>query len=292
MNVQELGLRYDKVLKWAAGTANFALAGRNVVRKNIGSAPGLDGMDSAGLEAYIKTHGEELRASLADGSWRPSPLRRGRHLLLVPNLTDRLVLQALLQVLEPLFEKTFSDFSYHRPGKTPEQALEREREYRGRGYGYVLSPFLDRFVDMVDHRVLFKFVKKRIKDQKLLEMLGAILGNSLFEEGELRPLERGIRQAGCLSFLFCNIYLSEFDRRLEEQRCPFTRYGDRYRIYFKSPGEARELLKTSAGYFGGKLKVPVNEERTLLEGPEGTAAVKTKTTVVIYRKTAPKVSLS
>jgi retron-type reverse transcriptase len=289
MNTRELGVRYDKILKWAAAQPNFSLAARNVILKNRGSAPGLDGMDPAGLETYIKTRGEELRASLAGGSWRPGPLRKGRHLLLVPNLTDRLVFQALLQVLEPLFEKTFSDFSYHRPGRTLEQARERERGYRERGYGYVLSPYLESFVDMADHRVLLKFVKKRIKDGKLLEMFGAILGNILVEEGGPRVLERGIRQGGCLSILFCNIYLSEHDRRLEEEGRPFTRYGDIYRICFKSAGEAEEELKRSSGYFGGKLKVPVNMERSVIEGPEG--RVKAKTTVVIYRKTAPKITL-
>jgi retron-type reverse transcriptase len=288
VNVQELGVRYEKVLKWAAGEANFALAGRNLIRKD--SAPGPDGMDLAGLAAYIKNHGEELRAALASGSWRPGPLRRGRHLLLVPNLTDRLVLQALLQVLEPLFEKIFSDFSYRRPGRSLEQAREREKGYREMAYNWVLSPFLDRFVDTVDHRILLRFVKKRIKDQKLLDLLGFVLGNRLLEEGEPVPLERGIRQAGCLSSLFCNIYLSEFDWRLEGQRYRFTRYGDSYRICVKSAAEARELLEESMEYFEEKLKLRVDREKSLIEGPDGARAAKAKTTVVIYRKTAPEVS--
>jgi retron-type reverse transcriptase len=287
MNTRELGVRYDKILKWAAGPVNFALAAKNVIRKD--SAPGPDGMDPPGLEAYIKTRGEELRAALADGSWRPGPLRRGRHLLLVPNLTDRLVLQALLQVLEPLFEKTFSPSSYRRPGRSPEQAREKEKSYREEGYGYVLSPFLEGFVDTVDHRVLLKFVKKRIKDQKLLELLGAVLGNSLLEEGVPIPLERGIRQGSCLAGLFCNIYLSEFDRRLEEKGCRFTRYGDNYRICLKSAGEARELLEGSAGYFEEKLKLRVNREKSVIESPGGVTTGKAGTTVVI--EAFPKLQL-
>jgi retron-type reverse transcriptase len=289
MNPQELGVRYDKILKWAAGESNFALAARNVIRKE--SAPGPDGMDQAGLAAFIRTRGEALRASLAGGSWRPAPLRRGRHLLLVPNLADRLVLQALLQVLEPLFDKTFSASSYRRPGRTREQAREREKEYRENSYNYLFSPFLDKFVDTVDHHILLKFVKKRIKDRKLVEMLGGILGNGLAGEGGAEVPERGIRQAGCLSGLFCNIYLNEFDWRLEGQRYRFTRYGDCYRVWLRSAGEAGELAEGCGEYFEEKLKLRVSRERSLLEGPEGPLPLKNRAAVVIYRKAAPEASL-
>jgi retron-type reverse transcriptase len=280
--MDSLGVRYDRILKWVAGPVNITLALKNVLCKD--PAPGLDGVTGTELRAYLKTHGEEFRRSIGDGSWRPGPLRRGRHLLLVPGLADRLVFQALLQVLEPLFEESSSRFSYRgEQGQALRQV--REREYREEGCGYILSPCLDKFVDTVDHQVLLKFIKKRIKDQKLLDMLGRILGNSLPEEGVV-ALDRGIRQCGCLSALFCNIYLGEFARKLDAQERRFTRSADNYRICLKSAREARELFENSAGYFGGKLKLQVNREKSLLEGPEGEIPLKNVPTVVIYRKTS------
>jgi retron-type reverse transcriptase len=239
-------------------------------------------MTREALEAFVKTRGEELRASLREGSWRPGPLRRGRHLLLVPSLPDRLAFQAILQVLEPLFDKTFSPSSYRRPGRTAEEARERERVYREGGYRYVLCPFLENFVDTVDHRVLLRLIKKAINDPKLGEMLLAILGNRL--EGEETKLERGIRQGSCLSALFCNIYLSGLDRELEGRGRRFTRYGDGYRICVGSEVEAREEMVKVAGYAEGKLRLEVNGERSVIEGPGGVVPVKGKATVVIYRK--------
>jgi retron-type reverse transcriptase len=268
MNPQELGIRYGRILRWAAAPANFSLACQNVLRKT--GAPGPDGMSRAALEDYIKTRGEELRSALAEASWRPGPLRRGRHLLLVPSLPDRLIFQALLQVLEPLFEKTFSDCSYRRPGRTLAEAREWEKIYRKGAYRYVLCPFLDRFVDLVDHRILLRFIRKRIKDPELMEMLAGILGNRLIEEsGEQVNLERGIRQASCLSGLFCNIYLSELDRDLEGKGRRFTRYGDSYRICLESEAEAREEMGRMGVYVEGKLKLELNREKSLIEGPEG-----------------------
>jgi hypothetical protein len=282
MNPQEQGIvRYGRILRWVASPANFSLACDNALRK----AAGLKGEPAsrAELAAFINTRGEELRAALADGSWRPGPLRRSRHLLLVPTLTDRPAFHAFLQVLEPLFEKIFSPASYRRPGRTLAEALEREKQYRKEAR-YVLRPFLDRFVDLVDHPLLLRFIKKRINDPKLIEMLGAVLGNRIAEGGETVILDRGIRQAGSLSALFCNIYLNGLDRELEREEYRFTRYGDRYRICVGSPGEGRELLEKIGGYLEGKLRLELNRERSLLEGPEGTVPVRGKAVVVIYRK--------
>jgi retron-type reverse transcriptase len=280
MNDQGLGTRYDRILKWVAAPDNIARALENVLRK--GGAPGLDGMSAPGLGAYLQTRGEEFRESLGSGSWRPGPLRKGRRLLLVPNYTDRLAFQALLQILEPLFERIFSDSNY-RDASNLAGKEAREREYR-RDCGYVLSPFPDKFVDMVDHQVLLRFIKKRVKDAKLLEMLGGILGNRLMEGEGLVSLERGIRQGWCLSALFCDIYLSEFDRRLEGEGCLFTRHKDSYRICLGSIGEARELYGKIAEYFQGELKVPVSAEKSLIEGPRGFVALRPGPPVIIYRK--------
>jgi retron-type reverse transcriptase len=279
MNNQDLGTRYDRVLRWVAAPANISRALAAVLRR--GGAPGLDGMSAAGLAAYLKTQGGEIRGSIGDGSWQPGPLRKGRHLLLVPNYIDRLVFQALLQVLEPLFEKTFSNGNC----RDPAQQEAREREFR-RG-GYVLCPFLDRFVDAVDHQILLRFIKKRIKDPKLIVMLGRILGNSLLEEGQLVPLDRGIRQGGCLSALFCDIYLNEFDRKLESRAYRFTRCKDSYRIYLTGPGEAREVFDGSAEYFAGKLKIQVNEEKSRIEGPDGALPVRPEPPAALYPKALP-----
>jgi retron-type reverse transcriptase len=282
MNPQEPGVRYGRILRWVADPANFSRACDQVLRK----APGMtkDPMSPAELAVFINTRGEALRAAVAAGSWRPGPLRRGRHLLLVPSLADRLVFQAFLQVLEPLFEKIFSGSSYLRPGRSLAEALEREKQYREGGYGYVLCPFLDSFVDLVDHPILLRFIKKLINDPKLMEMLGAILGNRLVEGGEAVILDRGIRQGSCLSALFCNIYLTGLDWELEREGYRFTRYGDRYRICLGSEGEARELIEKIGGYLGEKLKLEVNRERSLIEGPNGTVPVRSKAVVVIYRK--------
>ena len=204
------------------------------VRANRG-APGVDGMTVDELGPYLKEHWPTLREELLSGKYRPKPVRRveipkpsgGVRKLGIPTVLDRFLQQAILQVLEPVWDPTFSDGSYgFRPGRSAHQAVAKAQGYLAEGYRYVVDLDLEKFFDQVNHDKLMGLVAKRVGDKRLLRLIRAFLEAGVMENGLVGPTDEGTPQCGPLSPLLSNIVLDELDRELEGRGHRFVRYAD------------------------------------------------------------------
>ena len=212
------------------------------VRKNGGSH-GVDGMKVDELLPYLKQHGESLKQSLLEGKYRPDPVRRveipkpdgGKRLLGIPTAVDRMIQQAIAQVLSPIFEKEFSRYSYgFRPGRNAHQAIEQAQEYINEGYKVVVDLDLEKFFDRVNHDKLMYLLAKRISDKRVLKLIRAYLESGVMLGGLVSLTDEGTPQGGPLSPLLSNVMLDELDKELEKRGHRFCRYADDCTIYVKS----------------------------------------------------------
>jgi group II intron reverse transcriptase/maturase len=178
------------------------------------------------LQPYFNGHYRELCESIRDGWYKPKPVRRveipkpdgGKRLLGVPTVIDRMVQQAMVQVLQPVFEQTFSDSSYgFRPGRSAQQAIKRAKGYYEEGYTYVVDLDLEKFFDTVNHDLLIKMVRETVKDETVIAMIKKFLRSGVMVDGLVSQNEQGTPQGGNLSPLLSNIYLTKFDKMLEER---------------------------------------------------------------------------
>jgi RNA-directed DNA polymerase len=257
--------RYERLYRRILLPANLAQAYRAVT---LNPVTGPDGISADQLGPWLKVHQQELFLSIKDGSWKPSPVRRSRHTLMVPTLPDRFVQQAILQVLLPIFDRDLSPFTL---GLRPERGRLHEetiaRRFREEGRLVTLSPFIFQCADKIDHQILLKQLGKRIKDEQLLALISHILSNTLITgDGQSVPLTSGIRQSGNLFHLLGTLYLSPCDRALEKQGRRFTRSGDKYRLYLRTRAEAEEALEELAASLETKLRLQLNRERTVIGG--------------------------
>jgi group II intron reverse transcriptase/maturase len=223
------------------GTDNMFTACERVVGK--GGAAGVDGMTVKELEPYLIAHYRELRESIRGSWYKPQPVRKveipkpdgGVRLLGVPTVIDRMVQQALVQVLQPEFEPTFSDSSYgFRPGRSAQQAIQRAKGYYEEGYTWVVDLDLEKFFDTVNHDLLIKMVRETVKDETIITLIKNFLKSGVMVDGLVSQSEQGTPQGGNLSPLLSNIYLTTFDTMLEERGHKFVRYADDCNIYVKS----------------------------------------------------------
>ena len=234
-------------------------------------ACGIDGMTVEDMHAWCREHIGELIESLMNGQYRPSPVRGveipkpggGRRQLGIPTTVDRMVQQAILQVLTPIFEREFSDSSYgFRPGRSAHQAIHKACEYVKDGYVYVVDMDLEKFFDRVNHDVLMARVVRYIKDKRLLKLLRAFLNAGLMQNGVVHPGKEGTPQGGPLSPLLANILLTDFDRELEKRGHRFVRYADDCNIYVQSPRSGERVLDSVTRFLQDKLKLKVNQEKS------------------------------
>jgi retron-type reverse transcriptase len=204
------------------------------VEKNQG-APGIDGMTVEELREHLKVHWEGIRAKLDRGTYRPSPVKRveipkpggGTRQLGIPTAVDRLIQQALAQVLGPLFEATFSDHSYgFRPGRSAHDAVKAAREHIEAGYTWVVDIDLERFFDTVNHDRLMAHMKRVVEDKRILRLVNDYLKAGVMVNGVVIDREEGTPQGSPLAPLLSNIVLTELDRKLEERGHRFVRYAD------------------------------------------------------------------
>lgn len=245
------------------------------VKQNRGAA-GVDGMTVEGLLSYLKEHKGELIESIRNGTYKPQPVRRveipkpdgGVRLLGVPTVVDRMVQQALVQVLQPIFELSFSDNSYgFRPKRNAHQAIKKAKEYYEQGYTRVVDLDLAKYFDTVNHDLLIGKVREKVKDEGVIYLIRKFLKSGVMANGLISPTTEGTPQGGNLSPLLSNIYLTSFDRLLESRGHKFVRYADDCNIYVKSPRAAERVMTSCIKYLEGKLKLKVNLEKSKTGSP-------------------------
>jgi len=246
------------------------------VKGNKGS-PGIDGMTVEQLPGYLVEHWPALRDQLLQGTYRPQPVRRaeipkpggqGTRKLGIPTVLDRFLQQAVLQVLQPDWDRTFSPHSYgFRPHRSAQQAVAQAQQYVAEGYGWVVDLDLEKFFDRVNHDKLLGQVAKRITDQRVLRLLWAFLTAGVLEQGLVSPTAEGTPQGGPLSPLLSNLVLDTLDRELERRGHRFVRYADDCNIYVRSARAGQRVMASLTRFITTTLKLTVNSAKSAVAPP-------------------------
>ena len=265
----------DGLLAQVLAKANMEAAWKRV-KSNRGGA-GVDGLSIAETVASLRAHWPRIRESLLDGSYRPCPVRRvqiqksdgGVRELGIPTVTDRLIQQALLQVLQPKIDPTFSEHSYgFRPGRRAHDAVRQAQRYVQDGYRVVVDVDLEKFFDRVNHDILMERLARRIDDKAVLRLIRRYLVARILDGGVVMEPYEGTPQGGPLSPLLANVLLDEVDRELERRGHRFVRYADDCNVYVRSrrAGE-RVLVGLHKPY--DRLHLKVNEAKTAVAPATG-----------------------
>jgi group II intron reverse transcriptase/maturase len=245
------------------------------VRQNKGS-PGTDGMTVDELPAHLVQHWEAIRAQLLDGTYQPKPVRRqeipksngGIRELGIPCVLDRFIQQAILQVLQPMFDPTFSEHSYgFRPGRSAHQAVCKAQMYIQSGKRVVVDVDLEKFFDRVNHDVLMGRLAKRIGDKRMLGLIRRYLNAGIMANGVVMERHEGTPQGGPLSPLMANALLDEVDKELENRGIAFVRYADDLNAYVGSKRAGEDVMGTLKRLYTG-LRLRINEEKSAVARPE------------------------
>ncbi len=245
------------------------------VRQNKGS-PGIDGMTVKKLPGYLKKHWPRMREQLLAGNYQPQPVKRveipkpdgGIRKLGIPTVLDRFVQQAIMQVLQKYWDKTFSEHSYgFRLGRSAHQAISRSQQYVEQGCRWVVDIDLEKFFDRVNHDKLMGKLAKRIPDKRLLRIIRAFLNAGVMENGLVGATTEGTPQGGPLSPLLSNIVLDELDRELEHRGHRFVRYADDCNIYVRSERAGRRVMESISEFITRKLKLKVNHSKSKVDRP-------------------------
>ena len=240
------------------------------VKANKG-APGIDGMTVEDAPEWLKEHKGELLESIRNGKYKPSPVRRkeipkpdgGVRKLGIPTVIDRIIQQAIAQVLIPIYEPKFSDGSYgYRPNRSAQDAIRKVRDYAEEGYRYAVSLDLSKYFDTLNHELLMNMLRETIHDKRLIDLIKKYLKSGVMENGVVMKTEEGSPQGGNLSPLLANIYLDRFDKEFEGRGVKVIRYADDIVLLAKSQRAAERLLETSSRYLEKKLKLKVNTEKS------------------------------
>lgn len=245
------------------------------VERNKGSH-GADGMRVDELRPYLMKQGKSLVSAIMEGRFRPEPVRRvdipkpdgGKRGLGIPTVVDRVIQQAVSQVLTEVFEPEFSEYSYgFRPNKSAHQALKQAESYVNEGYKYVVDLDLEKFFDRVNHDILMSLLAKKIADKRVLKLIRMYLTAGVMENGVCVKTVEGTPQGGPLSPLLSNIMLNEVDQLLERRGHKFCRYADDCNIYVKSKRAGFRVMKAVRRFIEGELKLKVNESKSAVASP-------------------------
>jgi RNA-directed DNA polymerase len=253
---------------------NLKLAYQRVM-ENKGAA-GVDGIGVTDFKDHLKQHWPTIKARILVGTYNPQPVRRvdipkpqgGIRTLGIPTLTDRLIQQALHQVLSPIFEADFSESSYgFRRGRNAHQAVKAARQYVAEGRRFVVDMDLEKFFDRVNHDILMEKLSKKIGDGRVLRLIRRYLEAGMMAEGIVSPRTEGTPQGGPLSPLLSNILLTELDRELELRGHAFCRYADDCNIYVKSQRAGQRVMASITRFLSDTLKLTVNVAKSAVARP-------------------------
>lgn len=228
------------------------------------------------LEPYLKKQWPQIRKELLEGRYKPQPVLRvripkpdgGERQLGIPTVVDRLIQQAVHQVISPIFDAGFSESSYgYRPSRSAQQAVERARRYVAGGRRWVVDIDLEKFFDRVNHDILMDRVERKMKDERITKLIRRYLGAGVMEDGLTRVGTEGTPQGGPLSPLLSNILLDELDKELERRGSAFCRYADDCNIYVHSQRAGERVKASVTWYLWKKLKLKVNESKSAVARP-------------------------
>ncbi len=245
------------------------------VRKNDG-APGIDNMNTNQLPGYLRRHWHKIQEELLNGTYKPLPVRRkeiskpggGVRLLGIPTVLDRLIQQAVAQILKEIWDPTFSEMSYgFRPGRSQHDAVLKAKSYLLSGYKHIVDMDLSKFFDRVNHDRLLSRLATKIRDKRVLKLIRRFLESGTMIDGLVSPSYEGTPQGGPLSPLLSNIVLDELDKELEKRGLKFVRYADDFVIYIKSKKSAERVMASVIKFITNQLRLKVNYEKSAVSRP-------------------------
>ena len=268
-NITDTNEQTEGLLEQILAGENLNLAYKQVKRNK--GAGGIDGMQVDELLPFLRENRKELLQSLRDGKYRPQPVRRvdipkdnGKTRKLgIPTVADRLIQQAICQVLTPIFEEQFSDNSFgFRPKRSAHDALKRCQTNITEGYRYVVDMDLEKYFDTVNQSKLIQILSETIKDGRVISLIHRFLNAGVMVKGAFEKSPEGVPQGGPLSPLLGNIMLNECDKELEKRGHRFVRYADDLMVFCKSKKAAQRTLEHTLPFIEGKLFLKVNREKT------------------------------
>jgi group II intron reverse transcriptase/maturase len=251
----------------------------HAVRSNKG-APGIDKMSVGVLKSYFAEHGEEIKQQIRAKKYQPQPVRRvyipkanGKMRPLgIPTVVDRVIQQAIAQVLSRGYERYFSEFSYgFRPNRDCHMAIEKVLEYLNSGYEWVIDLDIEKYFDSVNHDKLISILRERINDAPTLHLIRSFLKAGVMEDGLVSPTEWGVPQGGPLSPVLSNVYLDKLDKELEGRGLSFVRYADDCNIFVRSEKAADRVMASITNWLERKLRLKVSASKTKVVRPTGSA---------------------
>ena len=259
----------NDLLSSALEPANLVQAWKQV--KSNKGAPGIDGITIEAYPDFAKQHWPTVRQALLDGTYRPSPVLRkaiekpdgGERLLGIPTVQDRVIQQAIAQVLTPVFDPEFSENSVgFRPKRSAHDGVRQVKQSIKDGYQYAVDVDLSKFFDTVNHDVLMSRIARKVRDKRLLKLVGSYLRAGVVAEGHCYPTTVGVPQGGPLSPLLSNIVLDDLDKELEKRGHRFTRYADDFVILVGSERAGQRVMESITRFLKRKLKLKVNTEKS------------------------------
>lgn len=259
----------NSLLERVVDRRNMSKACWRVVKN--GGSPGVDGMKTGDLWIWLQRNHDRLAKSLLEGSYRPEPVRLveiekpggGKRGLGIPTVVDRMIQQAMHQVLNPLFDPWFSESSFgYRKGRNAEQAVLQCQRYMQEGKQWVVDVDLSKFFDEVNHDVLMAKIKRRVNDKRMLKLIDLYLRTGIMQGGVASPRKQGTPQGSPLSPLLSNILLDELDKELERREHSFCRYADDFVIFVKSEKAAGRVFDSVVDFIERKLKLRINRTKS------------------------------
>jgi RNA-directed DNA polymerase len=263
-----------KLMEEVVERSNLKLAYQRVVENK--GAPGVDDVSVSEFKDWLKIRWPSVKIALLEGRYLPRPVRRvdipkpsgGMRMLGVPTLVDRLIQQALHQVLQPLFEPTFSDSSFgFRPGRGAHQAVRKAQGYIREGKRWVVDIDLEKFFDRVNHDVLMARVSRQVSDARVLKLIRRFLEAGMMSDGLVEQRTEGTPQGGPLSPLLSNILLNDLDQELERRQLAFCRYADDCNIYVGSRVAGNRVMQGVRTFLEEALKLRINTEKSAVARP-------------------------